>query len=190
MELFGSTTSPYVRRLRIFMQDVEHDFVLVDIFNSRDRGEIQADNPTLKIPMLKDGKQTVLDSSNIYRYLLEKQNLTALNWDQQNLLSCVDAVNESLVQLLILSRSEIDVSADKLYFRIQRERIDTVFAHLEEQAKQGAFDDWHYLSISLYCLLDWVLFRNLHDISACEALLALHQQWHQLAICHKTDPRN
>ncbi|MGK0373445.1 MAG: glutathione S-transferase, partial [Glaciecola sp.] len=55
MQLFGSTTSPYVRRLRLYMQDLPHDFVLVDIFNSRDRAEIQSDNPTLKIPMLKDG---------------------------------------------------------------------------------------------------------------------------------------
>ena len=104
MQLFGSTTSPYVRRLRIFMQEIEHDFVLVDIFNSRDRASIAADNPTLKIPMLKHEQQVILDSGVIYRYLTQKFGLTSLTWEQENLLTSIDSVNESLVQLLILSR--------------------------------------------------------------------------------------
>ncbi|MGB3724574.1 MAG: glutathione S-transferase family protein [Glaciecola sp.] len=188
MQLFGSTTSPYVRRLRIFMQEIEHDFVLVDIFNSRDRASIAADNPTLKIPMLKHEQQVILDSGVIYRYLTQKFGLTSLTWEQENLLTSIDSVNESLVQLLILSRSEIDVSADKLYFRIQRERIDVVLSHLEKQAEQGAFEQWDYVSISLFCLIDWVLFRNLHDVSGFTTLNALHTKWKQLAICHQTAP--
>lgn len=189
MQLFGSTTSPYARRLRLFMQDIAHEFVHVDIFNSRDRAGIQRDNPTLKIPMLKDGEQTVLDSGNIYRYLQDKLGAPSLTWDQQNLLTIIDAANESLVQLLILSRSEIDVSSDKMYFRIQRERLDVVFSHIEQKAQQGAFDNWDYLSMSLFCLLDWVMFRQLHDISSFTHLSKLHARWSQLAICHKTDPR-
>lgn len=189
IQLFGSTSSPYVRRLRLFMQDIRHDFVLVDIFNSRDRANLEVQNPTLKIPMLKDGDQTILDSGNIFRYLQSKQGLPALSWDQQNILSSIDAANESLVQMLILSRSDIDTSADKLYFRIQRERLDAVFAHLEEQANQGAFSTWHYVSISLYCLLDWIMFRQLYDISTYSKLNQLHLNWDQLAICHQTNPR-
>jgi len=190
MQLFGSTTSPFVRRLRLFMQDIPHDFVLVDIFNSRDRAEIQGQNPTLKIPMLKDGDQVVLDSGSIFRYLQAKSGAQTLSWDQQNTLTSIDAASESLVQILILSRSEIDTSADKLYFRIQRERLETVFNHLEKQAQEGMFARWNYLSISLYCLLDWVLFRQLYDISDFTQLNKLHDNWSQLAICHQTDPRN
>jgi len=189
MQLFGSTTSPYVRRLRIFMQDIEHEFTLIDIFNSRDRTNIAEKNPTLKIPMLEDNGQIILDSGVIHDYLVDKLDLPKLDWAQRNLLTSVDAVNDSLVQLFILSRSEIDTSADRLYFRIQRERIDLVLAHLEDQAKHGAFDTWHYVSISLYCLLDWISFRNLHDLSAFPTLSKHYQQWNQLAICHQTDPR-
>lgn len=189
LQLFGSTSSPYVRRLRIFMQDIPHDFVLVDIFNSRDRSDIEAQNPTLKIPMLKDGAQTVLDSGNIFRYLQSKQGAQALTWDQQNILTSIDAANESLVQMFILTRSDIDTSADKLYFRIQRERLESIFTHLEKQANLGVFTRWNYVSISLYCLLDWILFRQLYDISAYGQLKQLHLKWDQLAICHQTNPR-
>lgn len=189
MQLIGSTTSPYVRRLRIYMQDIAHEFVQVDIFNSRDRNSIAADNPTLKIPMLKNNKLVILDSGVIFQYIQQQQGLPELSWEQRNLLTSIDAVSDSLVQMLILSRSEIDTSADKMYFRIQRERMDIVFPHLEHAAKEGMFEQWNYLSISLYCLIDWVLFRNLHDISGFSGLNNLHQAWHQLAICHQTDPR-
>ncbi len=189
LKLFGSITSPYVRRLRMLMQNIEHEFVLVDIFNSRDRTAIQAENPTLKIPMIMDADQVVLDSGNIYRYLTKKHSLPELTVDEENVLTSIDAVNDALVQLLILSRSEIDVSADKLYFRIQRERRDVVFAHLEVEAENGRFEQWNYLSICLFCLLDWVNFRNLHDFSDYLTLTKLYDSWNQLAICHETDPR-
>lgn len=189
MQLFGSTTSPYVRRLRLLMQDLEHEFILIDVFNSRDRAEILADNPTLKIPMLKDGSQTVLDSGTIYSYLQAKTGAAELTWNKRNILTSIDAANDSLVQMLILGRSEIDTSADKLYFRVQRERLDAVFAHLEQQAKSGAFVKWDYVSMSLFCLLDWTLFRQSYNITSFTALLSLHEQWKQLAICHQTDPR-
>lgn len=190
MQLFGSTSSPYVRRLRLFMQDMAHDFVLVDIFNAQDRAKFAVQNPSLKIPMLKDGEHTILDSGNIFRYLQTKSGSQALTWDQQNILTSIDAANESLVQLLILSRSDIDTSEDKLYFRIQRERLEAIFAHLEKIANQGEFKNWNYLAISLYCLLDWILFRQLYDISHYSQLSQLHSNWDQLAICHQTNPRN
>ncbi len=189
LKLFGSTTSPYVRRLRILLQSVEHEFVLLDIFNSRDRAVIQGKNPTLKIPMLMDDGQVVLDSSNIFRYLRDKYALSDLSLVEQNVLTSIDAVNDGLVQMLILSRSEIDISADKLYFRIQRERQETVFSHLETEAKGGRFEAWNYLSISLYCLLDWVEFRNLFDFSDYPSLVKLYEQWQTLPICQATDPR-
>ena len=189
LQLVGSTTSPYVRRLRIYMQDIPHEFVKIDIFNSRDRSSLAIVNPTLKIPMLIDQEQVVLDSGVIQQYIQQKFNLADLNWEQRNLLTSIDSVNDSLVQMFLLSRSEIDTSADKMYFRVQRERYDVVFSHLEEAAKNGAFGHWNYPSISLYCLLDWVQFRNLHDLSAYTFLNQLHHNWHQLAICHQTDPR-
>lgn len=189
MQLYGSTTSPYVRRLRIFMQDIPHEFVMIDIFNSRDRANIIAKNPSLKIPMLEDDEQIILDSGLIHKYLVSKFTLPTLDWSKQSLLTSIDAVNDSLVQLFILSRSEIDVSADKLYFRIQRERIDAVLTQLESLAFNNEFVHWDYVSISLFCLLDWIIFRSLYDLNPYPELLKLHKQWQQLAICHKTDPR-
>lgn len=194
MQLYGSITSPYVRRLRIFMHEMPYEFVQMDIFKPEDRALLTTINPTLKIPMLKDRvkekEQVILDSRLIYQYLQQKNSLPKLTWEQENIMTSIDAANDSLVQMFILARSNIDVSEDKLYFKVQRERIDVIFAELNKQATTGGFDVWNYLSICLFCLLDWVSFRNLYDFSDHAALVELYGSWQQLAICHQTDPRH
>ena len=49
LTLYGSTTSPYVRRLRIWLANTEHQFVNLQIFEEQDRQTLAAKNPTMKI---------------------------------------------------------------------------------------------------------------------------------------------
>ncbi len=189
MKLIGSTTSPYVRRLRMWMSDIEHGFEQVDIFNSADRARLVASNPTLKVPMLEDGKCTIFDSGAIYRYLTKKLSKQELSWQQTNLLTLIDSANDSLVQIFILSRSDIDTSADKLYFRLQRERFDVIFAELNNAVQEGRFEQWNYATISLFCLLDWVSFRERYDYSALSALVDFHNATRNKQEARATDPR-
>ena len=83
MKLIGSTTSPYVRRIRLLLGDADYDFVSLDIYGAG-RDELRRNNPALKIPMLQDGDQAVYDSRVIARYLAHKQGIAALSWDQEN----------------------------------------------------------------------------------------------------------
>ena len=189
MQLLGSTTSPYVRRIRLLLGEREYAFKNLDIFTEQDRALLTKANPAKRVPALIDGEQTVIDSGVIYRYLAEKYQLPPLNWSQQNLLALIDSVNDSCVSMLILSRSDIDTSQDKLFFNLQRERATTVFTALEEAAKQGAFTEWNYLTICLVCLLDWVEFRALFDWQDYPSLCEVFQTF-----CHRqdvidTDPR-
>ena len=72
MKLFGSNTSPYVRRLRVWLGERDFDYVNMDIFSHEGRATLKQKNPTLKIPMLEDGAQIIFDSNVIYRYLTIK----------------------------------------------------------------------------------------------------------------------
>ena len=101
----------------------------------------------------------------------------------------IDAVNDSMVSMLILSRSEIDTSQDKLFFNLQRERASTVFSALNEEAEKGAFRQWNYATISLYCLLDWVSFRSLFNWQEFEHLVRVHQEFSNRSDVTNTDPR-
>ena len=190
LKIYGSTTSPYARRLRIWLANVEHEFINLQIFAGDDRKLLAKHNPTLKIPMLVDGNNTVFDSRVIYRYLTEKFDYPNPSWEQENHLTLIDAANDSLVNLLMLQRSEIDTNEDKLYFNIQRERVDATLQHLSELAEKGHFSSWNYPSICLYCLLDWVQFRAVHDLSNFSVLLSFLEENRQRIEVTATDPRD
>lgn len=189
MKLFGSTTSPFVRRIRMVLANTDHDFVDMQIFAEGDRAELARRNPTLKIPCLDDEGQMIFDSRIIYRYLAQKFGHSPLTWEQENQLTLIDAANDSLVQLLLLKRSDFDTNDDRLFFRLQKERVESVFDELESQLNAGGFSQWQYPEISLFTLIDWVEFRELHDLAAYPALKAFRNQHAQRIEATATDPR-
>ena len=167
MKLYGSLTSPYVRRLRILMSDMEHDFQNVNIFAQTDRDEFRKINPVMKLPMLEDQTNTecpyLYDSGVIAEYLLAKQEKPALSIAEKNVLSVINAASDSLVSILMLKRSDVDTNQDKLFFNAQRDRVKLCVETLNEQVKQGKFKQWNYPAISLLVFVEWATFRSLFD---------------------------
>lgn len=165
MKLIGSGTSPYVRRIRLLLADAGQGYEFSDLnIYGADREALKQNNPALKIPVLIDEGRTIYDSRVIFRYLQDKLGLPALSWEQENLLTLVDAVNDSWVTLLLAQRSGLDVTADKTFFNLQHERVATTLSVLNDQVGSGAFSAWRYPAICLYCLLDWGRFRDLIDM--------------------------
>lgn len=189
MQLYGSQTSPYVRRIRLLLAETPHQFINMNIFAEADRQKLLALNPTLKIPMLQDNDEIIFDSNVIYRYLAAKMGLAALSWYQENQLTLINAVNDSLVSLFLCTRSGLNTNEDRLFFNAQKERIAASMFVLEQQAANQEFANWHYPAIALYCLLDWVIFRELLDLEDYPALLAFHAANQQQAGAVVSDPR-
>ena len=189
MKLYGSQTSPYVRRIRLLLSQTVHEFVNLNIFAGADRDTLAAINPALRIPMLEDGEHVIFDSGVIYRYLAPKLGLAALSWYQENQLTVINAVNDSLVMLLQCNRSGLDTNDDKLFFNLQRERVATSLFVLEQQAANGEFAKWDYVAMALYSLIDWTLFRELMELDDYPALLAFAASNSQQQMIAQTDPR-
>ena len=189
MKLIGSKPSPYVRRIRLFLEEVDYDFVVLDYISQEGREQLRRNTPAMKVPVLVDGDTTIYDSRVIYNYLNEKLQKETLTWEQQNTLTLVDAVNDSLVIMLLISRSGIDAGDDALVTQLQRARIAETLAVLEKKAEAGEFAQWQYPSICLYCLLDWVMFRELYDLSGFPSLLKFHGEQAARESVQSTDPR-
>ena len=189
MKLYGSITSPYVRRIRVILSNTPHEFLDLQIFSGEDRALLASRNPTLKVPCLEDNGQVIFDSRVIYNYLAEKLNFKPLTWEEENQLTLIDAANDSFVQLLLLKRSEFDIDDNKLYFRLQKERIEAVLSSLSEQLEAGGFRAWAYPEICLYTLIDWVLFRELHSFKGYQSLLDFHEKHRDRIELTATDPR-
>ena len=188
MKLIGSTTSPYVRRIRLLLSDEPYEFINLDIYGEG-RDELRRTNPTLKIPVLIDGDQELYDSRVIARYLGQKLGLDALTWDQENQLTLIDGANDSAVTMLLSERSGIDTSQDAMFYNLQRERIMTTLRTLSAMVEAGQFEQWNYSAICLYCLVDWLDFRELVDFSGVDSLLAFRDAHADNSWVSVTDPR-
>ncbi|WP_206483384.1 glutathione S-transferase family protein [Thalassotalea sp. G2M2-11] len=189
MKLLGSTTSPFVRRIRIYLAGKDYQFVNLDIFAEQDRTVLTENNPAQKVPALLDDDQCIYDSRVIFRYLAQKYQAAPLTWHQENLLTLIDSVNDSLVALLLLKRSDIDTMQEGLFFNLQRERVTKVFEVLDDEVAKGAFNQWHYPAICLWCLLDWAEFRQLAQWQHLPNLSQFFQQHASKTILAETDPR-
>lgn len=190
MKLIGSSTSPFVRRIRLLLAQAKTTCEFVDLnIYGEDRDALRRENPALKIPVLHDGGQVLFDSRVIARYLSEKLGLAALDWQQENQLTLIDACNDSLVTLLLSIRSGLTPDTNILFFRLQQERIEHTLRALEQAVSGGQFAHWNYPAICLYTLLDWGYFRDLIDASDYPALT----RWLQEQAAHsgvaETDPR-
>ncbi|GGE51933.1 glutathione S-transferase [Streptosporangium jomthongense] len=189
MKLIGSTTSPFVRRIRILLDEEPYDFVNLDIYGE-DRDEIRRTNPALKIPVLESDGQEIYDSRIISRYISAKQGRDPLTWDQQNQLTLIDGANDSAVILLLARRSGLDVDTPGvMFFDLQRERIMTTLRTLAAQVEDGQFEEWNYPAICLYCLVDWLDFRDLVDFTGIESLIAFRDSHKSHPWVAETDPR-
>jgi glutathione S-transferase len=169
MKLLGSTTSPFVRRLRLYslqLNVTDFEFMPLDIFaNSEDRKLLTEKNPAQKVPALIDDEQCIYDSRVIFRYLSDKYQQPSLTWRQENLLTLIDAANDSLISLFLLKKSGLDTNEDLFFFNLQHERVEKTFLALEDSVNNGEFEQWHYPAICLYCLLDWVALRQVYDFT-------------------------
>lgn len=189
MQLLGSVASPFVRRLRLVLAGLPYQFIALNIFESEDRSVLVKHNPARKVPVLVDEQQVIFDSGVIYRYLAQKLNLKPLSWDQENSLTTINACSDSLVELLLCKRSGFDVTEDKLFFNLQHERVQATLEALEQKIRAGQFGQWDYVSISLFTLLDWILFRELVDLKPFPVLLQFRNEHLKQPMVAETDPR-
>ena len=189
MTLYGSPASPYVRRIRMYLDTDDYTFKVVDVYDDNTRAEYAKISPIRKLPVLEHNGTTVFDSRIIYQYLRQQRGMAAPAIAEHNLVSAVDAVTDSLIILLMTKRSGLEPDPARLIIKLQLERIPDTLQWLNTQALQGAFDDWHYPAIALISLIDWAVFRELYSFEAYPALLAAVEKHSQLAIVQATTPR-
>ncbi|WP_105187968.1 glutathione S-transferase family protein [Pseudoalteromonas sp. T1lg48] len=188
MQLYGSNTSPFARRLRIWCE--QHNLAVsyqhLDIFSPDGRKFLLAHSPVAKIPFLVDGEQVIYDSNVIYDYLTAHFKLPGMSWDERNQLTMINAANDSAIELLLSQRSGFDTNEEYLFFDLQKQRIAQCLNALEHQVEAM---EHAYVRASLFCLLDWLQFRELHDLTPYPALTAFLQAQQALPAAQATDPR-
>jgi glutathione S-transferase len=176
--LYGSKTSPYVRKLQILMEKLPYEFREVDIYDQH-RELFKQVNPIQQIPVLIDGDLTIWDSRQIFNYLNMRYRFQNIDWNDENLLSVIDGLLTAGVNLVLLRKSGLDISSSNMFFERQRDKIESILDYLRPYIKGSALQEWNFHSISLYCFLDWALFREIISLEhrpECRDFLNQHAE--------------
>ena len=172
--LYGSLTSPFVRRIRILLDQTPYDFKEFNIFDTEDAIELNKINPLNQLPALKDGNNVIWDSRQIFNYLNSLHHHQKMDWSSENSLTAIDGAMNSGVSLLLMKRSNINIDEQYMYVVRLKDRMESVLDYLKPYIEGEALTNWNFHTISIYCYLDWAVFRGLLKLDQrpeCQALL-------------------
>jgi glutathione S-transferase len=178
MKLYGTTTSPFVRRVRIVALELGVPFELISTATPEGDAELRRRTPLWKIPtavFTEGGAERILwDSHTLIDYLLERHGPGPLRpstagdpWHERNLIHAIDGALEAAIQVFYLERDGIAPSAAP-YLGKQNQRIASVLSWVESQLKGTAFFEDARLGLAelaLLTTLDWMVFRNRYPVA-------------------------
>src|SRR5688572_7794625 len=102
--LYGSKTSPFVRRIRILLENIPYEFKELNIFEGQDSIDLNKVNPINQIPVLMDGTKPIWDSRQIFNYLNARHGFQSLDWEDENLLTAIEGAMSAGISLLLMKR--------------------------------------------------------------------------------------
>jgi glutathione S-transferase len=178
MKLYGTTTSPFVRRVRIVAAELGLPCTLLDVNQEANQAAMRKLSPIWKVPVavLTDGR-VVFDSRVIVAELCASSwvPLRAPPTDpagrvhEENLLNLIDEATHALVRNFYLKR---DGGSTDLPMAVKdRGRAMAILQHLAEHAVLDAAS-FGRPELALATTLDWIVFRHLVDGAAIDSLRA------------------
>jgi glutathione S-transferase len=184
MKLYGTTTSPFVRRVRVVAAEVGRPFDLVNTAHDDGQAALRAVSPIWKVPVAELDGRLLYDSRVIIDWLTTfhgwgTMRAPADRWHDANLVNAIDGALESGVQVFYLRREGIEVDALPFGQR-QRDRIASIFDWLAGQLGTRGFGDGLGLpELSLLCTLDWMEFRAVYPVDQLPPALAALRASHR-----------
>ncbi len=185
IKVIGSLTSPFVRTVRAACAElsVEYDLLETTFYkkmSDADQAIIDSNNPLMKVPVLLDGEQVVLDSRVIIEYLRDKFETSpvfksgyANKAEEQNVITTIYGMVDAGVLRFILSSEDVDMNTG--YLKRSLERMKNGLEYLDAHPDLGK--DFGVAEMLLICALDWFTKRDVVDWSGYANICAAHEQW-------------
>ncbi len=205
MILYGSPTSPFVRRVRVSCLELDLPFDAVDVFQADGQARLRAITPLWKVPVVQypDG-QVQWDSEAILGSLQQHAGPGPFRAIQDpvresNIHHAIVGALESAINVFYLRRDGVDTDSIP-YMQKQNERVDAALAWVASQLHGDTFLDadaaltaggFGPLELTLFCTLDWLRFREVRPVEQVPAFaefLAAHQERPSLVATHPSRP--
>jgi glutathione S-transferase len=185
MKLFGSETSPYVRKARVLIAEKKLDVEFVKVDATASDSPVPALNPLGKVPVLvRDDGSALYDSPVIVEYLdsLKTPALLApageARWAMLRWEALADGVLDATVARLLESRRPAGQQSAEVIAREER-RVARALDWAETQVPDGPYlmdERFTIADLVMGVALDYVDFRYAHDWRARCIRLA---RWHE-----------
>lgn len=178
MKLFGTTTSPFTRRVRILAAEVGEPIEWVDTAAEAGQAALREVSPIRKVPVAIVDDRTLFDSRVIGDWLVITRGHGGLApprdpWRERNLVNAVDEAIGSVIQLFYLRRDGIAIDGNAFAQR-QLGRTDAIFEWLGKELSAG---DFGLPQLSVICALDWMEFRGTYPTERAAALAPIRAAW-------------
>ena len=183
LQIVGRSSSHFTRMPLIFAHELSVAFELVPIYDMTQIGaEMYADNPALKLPILRRNDSTVFGAQNICRVIAESSSRsTRIVWPE-DLQDDISRNAQELVTHCMSTQVQFafgvainKLPADNLYFIKARAGMEGALAWLDSNLSNALEQlpprDLSFFEVSLFCLVDHLRFRQtveLHPYSALE----------------------
>lgn len=178
MKLYGTTTSPFTRRVAIVAAEVGEAIDRMDTASEAGQAALREVSPIRKVPVAIVDGRTLFDSRVIVDWLTTTRGWGGIapprdRWREQNLLNAVDAAIDSMIQLFYLRRDGIAID-DTSFAKRQFDRTGAILQWLGTELSPHQFG---LAELSAICALDWMDFRKTYPTERVATLAPLRAAW-------------
>ncbi len=184
MRLYGTTTSPFVRRVRVVAAEVGEPVDRIETATDEGQAALRAISPIRKVPVAMIDDRLLYDSRAIIDYLTLTRGFGGIEpprdrWRELNLVNAIDGAIDAVIQLFYLRRDGVAIDGTP-YATRQLERADAVFAWLAGQLApdRRTFSTGFGLpELAVICALDWMELRRAYPTERAQALAGVRAAW-------------
>jgi len=197
MKLFGTTTSPFVRRVRVVADETGQVIELINTAPDAGQAKLREVSPIRKVPVAVMDGRTIFHSPVIIDWILMTRGWHQMSpprdpWQQHNIVNAIDSALDATIQLFYLRRDGVAVDGT-VYATRQLERVDAIFQWLSTQVEGGrAFagcgGGFGLAELALISTLDWMDFRQTYPTEKLDVLNAVRATWRERASVAATKP--
>ncbi len=191
MQVYGTTTSPFVRRVRIVAAEVGEPIDRLDTATEAGQAALREVSPIRKVPVAIVDGQPLFDSLAIIDHLFAQRGRGPIaKRDERNVLNAIDAALDATIQVFYLRRDGVAIDGTP-YAERQLARADAIFGWLANQLNEdrsGFGPGLGLAEISLVCALDWMEFRKTYPLERARAIEGVRAAWGDRASFVATRP--
>jgi len=184
MKLYGTTTSPFVRRVAIVAAEIGVELERVDTATEAGQAALREVTPIRKVPVAIADGTTLFDSRVIIDWITANVGFGKLAglrepFREANLVNAIDAAIDAAIQLFYLRRDGVAIDGTP-YATRQMERADAIFTWLGTQLtpdRRGFGEGLGLPEITLVCALDWMDFRSAYPTERAAAVASVRAAW-------------